>query len=148
MAVLVLQNNAASFPRRTINVSMIALELQEEEGTRPKKKAKVLSSKNEISNPDTMASNIVAEHMVNALAGFQFSLSTKAAIKSAAVIFLYMARRFNLNVPEDDKEARRSIGKLIVSTRRMDLSSLKFCSMMCQLFGANKSGAAKTVPQS
>ncbi len=110
-------------------------------------KAKRLSSKNEIgdssnseeevkweaSNPDTIASNSVAEQMVDALASFQFPLGTKAAIKSAAVVFLDMARRFNLNVSEDNKEARRSIGPFIFSNRKMDLSFLKFCSIVCDL---------------
>ena len=126
----------------------------EEEGTRPRKKAKRSSSKNEIgdssnseeevekeaSNPDTIASNSVAEQMVDALAGFQFPLGTKAAIKSAALVFLDMVRRFHLNVSEDDKEARRSIGPFIFSNRKMDLSFLEFCSIVCDLFGFNKSG--------
>ena len=87
--------------------------------------------------------NIVAEHMVNKLAGFQFSLPSKAAIKPAANVFLDMARQFNLNFPEDDKKARRSMGHLIFSDRRMDLSSLEFCSKVCELFGANQSGCSR-----
>ena len=89
--------------------------------------------KKEASNPDTVASNSVAEQMVDALASFQFPLKTKAEIKSATGVFLDMARRFNLNVSEDDKEARRSIGPFIFSNRKMDLSFLKFCSIVCDL---------------
>ena len=96
--------------------------------------------KKEASNPDTVASNSVAEQMVDALASFQFRLKTKAEIKSATGVFLDMARRFNLNVSEDDKEAKRSIGPLILSNRTMDLSSLEFCSIVCDHFGVKKSG--------